>query len=202
MAELRAGLLDAADARQSAGLPPPQAALAAISEFGAPGRVAASFRPELAARQARRVSVSLVAAGPVVGLLWITAAAASHLGLRMTPPWPWPDLPPGLSAGIRLAVVVIVAGALAALAGIATTGRLTRWLTVRPRTAPTAALLAGLGAACADLVMLSLCAGELALAPARLALFPVALAAAASVARLALAARAAHRCLVVRAALT
>jgi hypothetical protein len=202
VAELRSGLLDATDAHRSAGLPPARAALAAISEFGDAGQVADGFRGELAARTARRVSMSLVAAGPLVGLLWLAAALVSHLGMRLAPPWRWPDLSPALSLGSHLVVVVIVAAAWAALAAVAATGRLTRWLPARPRRAPTAAMLAGLGAAGTDLVMLSLLAGQLAIAPGTLAPLPVAAAAAASLARLGLATRAAHRCLAIRAALT
>jgi hypothetical protein len=202
VAELRAGLLDAADAHQSAGLPPAQAARAAIREFGGPEQVADGFRAELAARQARRLSAGLVAGGPLVGLAWIAAALASHLGMHLAPPWHWPDLPPLLSLGIRLVVVVVAAAAWAALLGIAATGRLTRWLPARPRHGPTVAMIAGFGAAGADLVLLSLVAGLLALAPGKLAPLPIALAAAASLARLTLAARAAHRCLAIRATLT
>src|SRR5271166_2782070 len=75
VAELRSGLLDATDAHRSAGLPPAEAALAAIRE--------------IAAGQARRVAVTLLVTGPLVGLLWIAAAAASHLGIHVAPLWPW-----------------------------------------------------------------------------------------------------------------
>ena len=53
VAELRSGLLDAKDARQSAGLPPAEAAEAAIREFGDPVELAGAFRAEVAASQAR-----------------------------------------------------------------------------------------------------------------------------------------------------
>jgi hypothetical protein len=202
VAELRSGLLDAADAHRSAGLPPAQATRAAIREFGGPEQVADGFRAEIAARQARRLSVSLLAGGPLVGLLWIAAALASHLGMHLAPPWHWPALPPLLSMGIRLVVVVIAAAAWAALLGIAATGRLTRWLPAWPRHGPTVAVIAGFGAAGADLVLLSLVAGQLALAPGKLAPLPITLAAAASLARLTLATRAAHRCLAIRATLS
>jgi hypothetical protein len=202
MAELRSGLLDATDAHRSAGLPPAQAALAAVSEFGDPSQVADGFRAEIAARQARRVAVSLLAAGPLVGLLWITAALTSHLGMHLATPGHWPDLSPALRVGIDLVAVVIAAEAWAALLGVAATGRLTRWLPARPRRAPTAAVIAGFGAAGADMVMLSLLAGQLATAPGKLSPLPIALAAAASLARLTLATRAAYRCLTIRAALT
>ncbi len=197
VAELRSGLLDAADAHRAAGLPAAQAARAAIAEFGDPGQVADGFRAEIAARQARRVSVGLLASGPLVGLAWITAALASHLA----EPARWPDAAPALRAGLALAAVVIAAEVWAVLLGIAATGRLTRWLPARPRRGPTAAVIAGFGAACADLVMLSLLTGQLATAAGKLAPLPVALAAAASLTRLALASRAAHRCLAIRAAL-
>ena len=60
IAELRGGLLDAADAHHDAGLPADDAAGAAICEFGDPGQVAAAFRPGLALSQARRVALTRV----------------------------------------------------------------------------------------------------------------------------------------------
>jgi hypothetical protein len=198
VAELRSGLLDATDAYSCAGLPDERAALAAIGEFGDPDLVADSFRTEIAARQARRVSVSLAAAGPLVGLLWIAAAFASHLGVQLASH----GLSPVLRTGCYLAALIIAAEAWAALLGIAATGRLSRWLPTRPRRAPTAAVVAGCGAAGADIVMLSLLAVLLALVPGQLATIPIALAATASCARLTLATRAARRCLAIRAALT
>src|SRR5262249_53334020 len=136
VAELHSGLLDAADAYQSAGLAPSQAAQAAIREFGDPARVAAGFSAEIAARQARRAAVILLVPGPLVGLLWIATALASPLGIRLTQLWHWAGLPPGLR--VTMALVAVAAGVTfaAALLGIATTGRLTRWLPARPRRAP------------------------------------------------------------------
>ena len=95
--ELGAGVADAADAYRGAGLNPAQAARAAIDEFGPPDRVAAGFRTELAAAQARRTAVSLLAIGPLTGAVWIAAALASHLG-NLAPPWEW-----ALPAEARLA---------------------------------------------------------------------------------------------------
>jgi hypothetical protein len=202
VAELRSGLLDAADAHRSAGLRPALAARAAIGEFGDPGQVAAGFRAEIAARQARRVSLSLLKAGPLVGLLWITAALTSHLGIHLAPRWQWPDLPSAFRMGIYVTAVVIAAQVCAVLLGVAATGHLTRWMPVRPRRAPTAAVVAGFGAAGADAVVLSLLAALLTTAPGKLSPLPIALAATASLARLTLATRAAYRCLASRAALT
>jgi hypothetical protein len=198
VAELRSGLLDATDVHQSAGLPSTQAALAAICEFGDPVQVAVGFRAEIAARLARRVAVTLLVTGPLVGLLWIVTAAASHLA----PPWESAGLSSGLRVSIYLVAVAAGVTGWAAVLGIATTGRLTRWLPARPRRAPTAAAVAGFGAISADGLGLALLATELAVAPGRLSPVPAAAAAAASVTRIMLAKRAARQCLAIRASLT
>ncbi len=202
VAELRSGLLDAADAHRSAGLPPAQAARAAIREFGDPALVAAGFRTEIAARQARRVAVALLVTGPLVGLLWIATAVTSHLGISFAPPWQWTGLSPDLGAGLRLVAVAVGVTAFAALVGIATTGRLTRWLPARPHRPSTAAAVAGFGAMGADGLGLALLAVQLATAPGRLSPVLASAAAAASLARLMLARRAARNCLATRASLT
>ena len=124
VAELRSGLLDATDAHRSAGLPQAEAALAAIREFGDPVQVAVGFRAEVAASQARRVAVTLLVTGPLVGLLWIATAMASHLSIPLAPPWPWTGLSPGLSVSFYLIAVAVAVTAWAATVGIATTGRL------------------------------------------------------------------------------
>jgi hypothetical protein len=202
LAELRSGLLDAADAHRSAGLPQAQATLAAIREFGRPAQVAAGFRTEIAACQARRIAVALLITGPLVGLLWIATAVTSHLGIRFAPPWQWTGLSPGLRVGLQLVAVTAGATAWAAVLGIAATGRLTRWLPAKPRRAPTAAAVAGFSAVGADGLGLALLAAQLATAPGRLSPALAAAAAAASLTRLMLARRAARRCLAIRASLT
>ena len=201
VAELRSGLLDATDAHRAAGLPPAEAAAVAIGEFGDPALVADAFRGEIAARQARAVAISLLAAGPLVGLLWFTAALTSHLGVRLGPPWQWQHLSVAARVAVHLLVVPIGVTAWAALFGIASTGRLSRWLRVGPRGAPTAAAVAGFAAAGGDALGLSLIAIQLATASGQVAPVPVAVAAAASLTRLVLARRAAHRCLAIRASL-
>ncbi len=202
VAELRSGLLDATDAHRSAGLPPSQAALAAIREFGNPTQVAAGFRAEIAASQARRAAIALLVTGPLVGLLWIATAAASHLRIGLGLPWHWTGLSPGLGVGIYLVAAAIGITAWGAMLSIAATGRLTRWLPTRPRRAPTAAAVAGYGAVSADGLGLALLAAELATVPGKLSLLPAAAAAAASIARMLLARRAARHCLALRASLT
>jgi hypothetical protein len=195
IAELRAGLLDAVDGYCSVGLTPAEAAVAAIREFGAPAMIAAAFRPELAARSARRTALSLVVTGPVVGLLWISAGAASHIGFRHAPPWEWVGAPPGSSVALPLAFAVLAATIVTALLAVAATGRLTRWLPDRPRLAPVTAAFAGFGFAVVDMIVLALAGSELISAPGVVAPVPVAVAAAVSLTRIMLARRAASRCL-------
>ncbi len=198
VAELRAGLLDATGAYQSAGQSPAGAVQAAIREFGDPARVAGSFRAEIATRLARRVAVAVLVTGPLVGLLWIVTAVASHLVGRL----PWAGLPAGLRVGLILVAVAATVTAGGALLGIAATGRLTRWLPGAPRRAPTAAAIAGFGAVGADALGLALLAAELATMSGTVSPVPATAAAAASVVRLTLARRAACHCLAMRAALT
>jgi HAAS domain-containing protein len=202
VAELRGGLLDAIDARRSAGLAAQAATEAAITEFGSPRQVARAFRPHLAMIQARYTALALAATGPLVGLLWAAAALASHITLRHAPPWQWPGTPPLAPAAfpaIGAALLIVVTSTLAT---IAATGRLTRWLTASPRTAAATAATAGFAAIAADLAILALLASQLTSAPGTLAPFPVAAATAASLIRLTLARHAAFKCLTTRAALT
>ena len=202
VAELRAGLLDAIDAHHSAGLPPAEAAAAALTEFGDPRQIAAAFRPELAARSARRTALTLAVTGPVIGLLWAAAAVASHIGVRQAPPWQWASAPPGSLVAFPLVAAALAVTVWAALFTVAATGRLTRWLPYRPRLVPATAAIAGFGVMVVDVIVLVLLAGELIRAPGTLAPAPIAAAAAASLLRLTLARRAARRCLTIRAALT
>jgi hypothetical protein len=202
MAELRGGLLDAVGAHRSAGLAAATAAEAAISEFGEPRQVAAAFRPELTAAQARRLALTLVATGPPIGLMWAHAALASHIGIRHALPWQWAGAPPLSPAAFPLAAAAFLIAVWAALATVAATGRLTRWLPAGPRIAAATAATAGFGAAAADLAIVALLGSQLVAAPGTLAPAPVTAAAIASLTRLTLARRAARRCLAARAALT
>jgi hypothetical protein len=108
VAELRSGLLDATDAHRRAGLSDAAAAAAATTEFGDPRQVAEAFRPELTARHARRVALTLVTTGPLIGLLWAGAAAASHIAARHAPPWQWAGTPPGSLAAFPLALAAVL----------------------------------------------------------------------------------------------
>lgn len=202
IAELRGGLLDAIDARRSAGLTPQAAAEAAISEFGDARQVASGFRPHLAMIQARRTALALAVTGPLIGLLWAAAALASHITLRHAPPWQWPGTPPLSAAAVPAVGAAVLIVITSTLATVAVTGKLTRWLPASPRTAAAAAATAGFSAAAADLALLALLASQLTRAPGTLDPLPVAAATAASLTRLALARRAARSCLALRATLT
>jgi hypothetical protein len=198
VAELRSGLLDATDAHRAAGLSDTEAAEAAIREFGDPAHLADAFRAEIAASQARRVAVALLATGPLVGLLYVLTALASDLHVV----WQWSGMPPGLRVGIELIAVAAGITGWAGALSIATTGRLTRWLPARPRCAPTAAAVAAFGAVGADGLGLMLLAAEVATRLGDLSPLPATVAVVASVARLVLARRAAFRCLAIRTGLT
>lgn len=202
LAELRSGLLDAIDARRCAGLPSEAATDAAITEFGDPREVAGAFRPHLAITQARRTALALAASGPLVGLLWVAAALASHIAIRHAPPWQWQGAPPLSPAVFPAAGAAILVVALSSLTTIAATGKLTRWLPASPRTAAATAATAGFSAAAADLAVFALLASQLTTAPGTLAPLPVTVAAAASLTRLTLARRAASKCLAIRGTLT
>jgi hypothetical protein len=202
LAELRSGLLDAVDAHQSAGLTAQAATEAAVTEFGDPRQVADAFRPHLAMAQARRVALTLAATGPLIGLLWIAAALASHITLRHAPPWQWPGVPPLSPAAFPVIGAALLVTVGSALATVAATGTLTRRLPRRPRIATATAATAGFAAAAADLAIFALLTSQLTSAPGALAPLPVAVATAASLARLTLARRAARNCLAIRATLT
>ena len=128
VAELRGGLLDTIDAHRSAGLTAGTATDAALREFGHPRQLASAFGPELAASQARRVALTLVATGPLIGLLWAAAAMASHIGIRPAPPWQWPGAPAGSLVAFPLAAAALTVTVWAALFTVAATGRLARWI--------------------------------------------------------------------------
>jgi hypothetical protein len=197
--ELRDGLTEALEVHLGRGRSPREAAAAAVAEFGDPRMVAVAFGPELAAVQARRVALGLLATGPLVGSAWIAAVAVNAL-----PPWrhqltgPWLALP---LVGLALAVACPALGLT-----VVATGRLGRrfggWLGRRATVPPTAAAVAGLAAVLADLTLLAIIGSQTLTTPGSRVWAPVIVAAGASLVRVALAGSAARRCLATRAALT
>lgn len=106
IAELRGGLLDALEAHRRAGLADDDAVAQATAEFGDPRQVAASFRPELAARKARRCALTLAITGPATGLVWTAAAVASHVGIQRVLAWQWAGIVAVALALVGLAVTI------------------------------------------------------------------------------------------------
>ena len=167
-----------------------------------PRQVAVAFRPELAARQARRLALTLIATGPLIGLLWAAAATASHIAIHRAPPWHWHGMPPAAPIAVPLFGAVFLTFICAAMLTLAATGPLACWLPASQRTAPATAAIAGFAAAAVDLAALILLASKLASSPASLAPAPVLAAAAVSLTRITLARRAARHCLAAHAALS
>jgi hypothetical protein len=128
LTELRDGLEQATEDRTAIGLPPDQAAAAAISQFGSPYAVADAFAGELATAYARRTVAWFIATGPLVGIWW----------LLLLHPSPWRTGLIALLAAIPVIPLIIAAVATAG-GTLATTGRLMRWL---PETGPRRALAA------------------------------------------------------------
>ncbi|MGH2904758.1 MAG: hypothetical protein ACRDK7_14425 [Solirubrobacteraceae bacterium] len=195
LAELGAGLADAADAHRYAGLDSTEATFAAIAEFGCPARVAAGFRGELAATTARRTALTLMTVGLLTSALGSIAALASHIHLP-APPWESSTLPAGAWLATLLATVAIAAAIGSHLYTLASAGRLTRWLPARPATS--AAIAAG-SAVLANAAMFTRLTIVAVATPRSLAVLPLAAVGAASLAWLVLAARGARTCLAIRA---
>ena len=193
MTELEDGLWTATIAYQTRGLPPEEAARAAVAEFGDPRIVGAGFGPELAVATGRRVGLALLTTGPLVGMSWLLLAAAT---------WRWTgqEPPAALWLVATLVGLALVIAVPAAMLSVAVSGRLSRWLPTGPQVGTTAAAVAASACVAGDLVLLggvlasAVFAGGLAW-PAAL------LAAGASSTRLSLAGRAAPRCLAARATL-
>jgi hypothetical protein len=181
-------------AHHARGLPPQEAAAAAVAEFGDPRTVGTGFGPELAAATGRRVGLALLTTGPLVGMSWLLVAATT---------WRWTGQEPPAALGLVAALVglALVVAVPAAVASVALSGRLSWWLPTGPQVGATAAAVAVGACVAGDLVLLggllaaALFAGGVAW-PAAL------LAAGASSTRLSLAGRAARRCVAVRSTLT
>jgi hypothetical protein len=138
----------------------------------------------------------------VIVVVWGVAAFGSHLGARHALPWQWHGAPPAWRVALPLAAAALLIGLWMALAAVAATGRLTRWLPDRPRFATAVAAAAGFASVAFDAILLLLVVRQLARASGTLDTTPVALAAAASTVRLTLARRAGRRCLKMRASLS
>lgn len=195
LTEIGDGLLEAAGTYRSQGLTPDEATRAAIAEFGEPHLVAAAFGPGLGARLARRTALALLASGPLVGLAWVAGAIFASLPpARYELSGPWWALP--------IVGLTLIVGAPSMVLAVAATSRLGLRFCLPASLPPKAAGVAGLSAIIADSTLLATLGLYALMAPVTVSLLPVCPAIAASVARLALAARASHSCLITSAALT
>ncbi len=125
LAELRDGLIEAADVNQRSGLPREQAVQLALQEFGDPRSLAKSLSPELVSAQGRRIAQALLGAAPIVASLWIVAARSRGTGdvRRLF------DSPADHIAAAIIIAALIACGTWTFL----TTGGPTRWLVAPAR---------------------------------------------------------------------
>ncbi|GAA1811197.1 hypothetical protein GCM10009835_33280 [Planosporangium flavigriseum] len=81
LAEVRDGLVDAAEAYADAGLPPSEAVARALADFGDHRQLAADYQAELAAAQGRRTALLVAIVMPVLmlvsRLLWTDSLSAA-----------------------------------------------------------------------------------------------------------------------------
>lgn len=190
LAELHDGLKEAAHSYEATGLSPAHAAHAATAAFGAPHTLAAAFAPELAAARARHTALRLLCTGPLVGLAWLAVVVTSPTAQALPP---WRHGLTGVLVALPLVGVAIATAVLAAMATVATTGRLSRWIPHPHRVATTAAATVGGAVIAADLTLLGMLTTQALTIPSALTLAPAVLAGTASLTRLTAAAHALHR---------
>ncbi|WP_243073712.1 hypothetical protein [Microbacterium sp. SS28] len=75
VAELGDGLDDAISDYRLQGLPPDEAAIRAVRDSGPASVIAGAFTTTLSAVHARHTALALLASGPFIGLVWLTALA-------------------------------------------------------------------------------------------------------------------------------
>jgi hypothetical protein len=143
LAELREDLLEATAKLADGSLDNASAARTATVQFGGVDDLVVAFEPELAVRQARRIGMTLLATGPLVGTTWVAALFLTASPLAGV--WRW----------LPLAVLpLLLLGGPATVLTVITTGRLTRWLRPQARLTNGAVAVAGLTAGTLDAVLL------------------------------------------------
>ena len=142
--ELVSGLVDDIEARIRDGMAPEPAARYSVREFGDPRLLARQFTLGLSLVTARRIGLSLVGTGPVVGFLWLTAMA----GRAGQGWWDQLNLLPSTHPSL---MIVLAATVLSAIVGVlAGSAR----LPLGPHGAVTAALVAAVGCIVTDTTLL------------------------------------------------
>jgi len=194
LAELRDGLVEAAEANKQKGMGQAEAVQLALRQFGDAKTLAALFWPEMAAAQARRVVLALFATAPIVVALWASAArsrgSASEIGL--------------FDGGqAHLAAALLVAAAIGCgIWTIVATGRTVHWPHIAPQMLLLGAAATGCVAVVADLAVLSMLAVPLAGFPGPIHQLALGAAMLASSTRLILTSKASWSCLAMTTAAT
>ena len=190
LAELRDGLVEAAEANERRGHRRGEAVQLALEQFGEAATVAASFWPEMAAARARQVVLILFATGPIVAALWVSALRSRGTGLAE-----------GLFDSGRAHVAAGLLVAVAIGCGIWTlvaTGRATSWLDKAPQMPLLGAAATGSLAVLTDLALLSMLSARLVGFPGTVHQLALGAAVLASGTRLILASRASWACVAMR----
>ncbi len=190
LAELRDGLLEAAEANKRKGLSHDEALQLALRQFGDAPTIAASFWPEMAAARARRMVFVLFATGPIVVALWASAARSRGSGSES-----------GLfdSGQAHLAAALLMLAAVGCgVWTIVGTSRVTRWPHIGPHIMLLGAAATGGIAIIADLAVLSMLAIPLASFPGPIHQLALGAAVVATGTRLVFTSRASWSCLEMR----
>jgi hypothetical protein len=99
--ELADGLTETYRRQLNSGLDPDTAARAAIAEFGDPATITTAFVQQA---PARRMALTLLGTGPVVGGCWGLSLLVGHA-------WNWPiPIPARIAFGLALASVIAILG--------------------------------------------------------------------------------------------
>ncbi|MET8368010.1 MULTISPECIES: permease prefix domain 1-containing protein [unclassified Micromonospora] len=147
LTEARHDLLDAVDAYRESGVPPTEAQLRAVAEFGSPAQLLPSWQAELAVAALRGLSLRMLA---VAGVL----VAAGDLTWRGSS-WSAGPQPPALYRLLSASVDWIWLGALL----LAVTGLLVVWASARSSRPGLAAAQRAVGAALTGTLVLGIVAG-------------------------------------------
>jgi len=190
LTEIADGLIE--QITDTGGPDPVTAAETAVHRFGDPRKLAARFACELTGKTAHRTGFALVGSGPLIGILWLVALTG---GQPSTVTMALPERIAGIFTALPLIPVLLLIVIPAALVAVAGAGRASRMLPVTTGTAGLAGLVAGAGSAMVDVTLI----GHAVMITA--AWSPLLIAAVAiSTARFGLAAAAARRCALLRAA--
>ncbi|MET9487528.1 permease prefix domain 1-containing protein [Nocardia sp. NPDC006630] len=178
LAEIGDGLNDAVEHYRAQGLSLERASTAAIEEFGGPTVIAAEFVPVLSSKRIHRYGCTFTAIGPVIGVLWGTAALLGSFSA----------VPRSLTiAGLVLMGFAVVVGVPCTALAIASTGRASRVVRIPTRLAARALLVTATVSVFIDGTLLITLMTLLAEAPRDLVILPVTLGALVSITRISIA---------------